>query len=74
MIQSPTDFIKFFSTVQCWALNYICVLSEDRLDWSPKKGEFTCNGKVVLEADILDKLGEEVVDTADPYGEAARDF
>jgi uncharacterized damage-inducible protein DinB len=46
MIQSTTDFIKFFDSVRRRTMNYIRVVPADRLDWSPKEGEFTC-------ADIL---------------------
>ena len=46
MIQSTTDFIKYFESVRRRTMNYIRVVPADRLGWSPKPGEFTC-------ADIL---------------------
>ena len=42
MIQSTTDFIKYFESIRRRTLNYIRVIPPDRLDWSPKEGEFTC--------------------------------
>jgi uncharacterized damage-inducible protein DinB len=46
MIQSADDFIKYFEGVRRRTMNYIRVFPADRLDWSPKAGEFSC-------ADIL---------------------
>ena len=46
MIQSTTDFIKYFEGVRRRTLNYIRVVPPERLGWAPKSGEFTC-------ADIL---------------------
>ena len=46
MIQSTVDFIKYFEGVRRRTMNYTRVVPPDRLDWSPKEGEFTC-------ADIL---------------------
>jgi len=42
MIQSITDFIKYFEGVRRRTMNYIRVVPPDRLDWLPKEGEFTC--------------------------------
>lgn len=42
MIQSTTDFIKYFESIRHRTLNYIRVIPPDRLAWSPKEGEFTC--------------------------------
>jgi uncharacterized damage-inducible protein DinB len=42
MIQSTTDFIKYFDSIRRRTLNYIRVVPPDRLNWSPKPGEFTC--------------------------------
>lgn len=42
MIQTIADFIKYFEGVRRRTLNYIRVVPTDRLDWSPKEGEFTC--------------------------------
>ena len=42
MIQSITDFIKYFESIRRRTLNYIRVVPADQLDWSPKEGEFTC--------------------------------
>ena len=42
MIQSTTDFIKYFDSIRRRTMNYIRVVPADRLDWSPKEGEFTC--------------------------------
>jgi len=46
MIQTATDFIKYFESIRRRTLNYIRTVPADRLEWSPKAGEFTC-------ADIL---------------------
>ena len=46
MIQSTADFIKYFDSIRRRTMNYIRVVPSDRLNWSPKNGEFTC-------ADIL---------------------
>jgi len=42
MIQSTKDFMKYFESVRRRTMNYIRVVPSDRLDWSPKEGEFTC--------------------------------
>lgn len=42
MIQSKTDFIKYFESIRRRTMNYIRVVPADRLGWSPKEGEFTC--------------------------------
>ena len=42
MIQTAADFIKHFESIRRRTLNYIRVVPLDRLDWSPKEGEFTC--------------------------------
>jgi uncharacterized damage-inducible protein DinB len=42
MIQTTTDFIKYFEGVRRRTMNYIRVVPADRLAWSPKEGEFTC--------------------------------
>jgi len=42
MIQSTTDFIKYFDSIRRRTFNYIRVVPAERLNWSPKEGEFTC--------------------------------
>jgi len=42
MIQSTTDFIKYFDSIRRRTLNYVRVVPPDRLAWSPNSGEFTC--------------------------------
>ena len=42
MIRSTKDFIDYFSSVRKRTLNYARVIPVDKLDWSPKDGEFTC--------------------------------
>jgi len=42
MIESTADFIKYFEGIRRRTLNYIRIVPPDRLDWSPKDGEFTC--------------------------------
>jgi uncharacterized damage-inducible protein DinB len=42
MIQSTTDFIKYFESIRRRTLNYIRVIPNDQLNWAPKEGEFTC--------------------------------
>jgi uncharacterized damage-inducible protein DinB len=42
MIRSTTDFIKYFEGIRRRTVNYIRVVPADRLNWSPKEGEFTC--------------------------------
>jgi len=50
MIQSTTDFIKYFESIRRRTLNYIRVVPPERLSWAPKEGEFTC-------ADIIRHFG-----------------
>ena len=42
MIQSTSDFIKYFDSIRRRTMNYIRVVPPDRLNWSPNEGEFTC--------------------------------
>jgi len=42
MIQSTTDFIKYFESVRRRTMNYVRIIPPDQLGWSPKEGEFTC--------------------------------
>jgi uncharacterized damage-inducible protein DinB len=42
MIQSSTDFIKYFESIRRRTMNYIRAVPADRLNWSPKEGKFTC--------------------------------
>ena len=42
MIQSTSDFIKYFDSIRRRTLDYIRAVPQDRLSWSPKEGEFTC--------------------------------
>jgi uncharacterized damage-inducible protein DinB len=42
VINSTSDFIRYFEGIRRRTLNYLQVLPPDRLDWSPKPGEFTC--------------------------------
>ena len=42
MIQSTTDFIKYFESIRRRTLNYVRIVPAERLNWSPKEGEFTC--------------------------------
>ncbi len=46
MIKAVQDFIDYFSSVRKRTLNYARLVPDDRIDWSPREGEFTC-------ADIL---------------------
>jgi uncharacterized damage-inducible protein DinB len=46
MIRSIQDFIDYFSSVRKRTINYARFVPNDRINWSPKEGEFTC-------ADIL---------------------
>ena len=46
MIHSTHDFIKYFAGVRKRTLNFALLVPTDRINWSPKEGEFTC-------ADIL---------------------
>ncbi len=50
MIQSTSDFIKYFEGVRKRTLNYIRVLPPERLAWAPREGEFT-------PADIIRHIG-----------------
>ena len=49
MLNSTSDFIRYFESIRRRTLNYVRVVPTDRLDWAPKGGEFTC-------ADILRHL------------------
>jgi len=42
MIQTKTDFIKYFESIRRRTLNYIRVIPPDQVNWSPKEGEFNC--------------------------------
>lgn len=42
MIQSTTDFIKYFESIRRRTLNYIRAVPPEQVDWAPKAGEFTC--------------------------------
>jgi len=42
MIQTTADFIKYFDSIRRRTLNYVHVIPPDRLNWSPKDGEFNC--------------------------------
>jgi len=42
MIQSTSDFIKYFDSIRRRTMKYVRVVPADRLAWSPKEGEFTC--------------------------------
>ena len=41
MIQSTTDFIKYFDSVRRRTMNYVRIVPAERLTWLPKPGEFT---------------------------------
>ena len=55
MIQSTDGFIKYFESVRRRTLNYIRVLPTDRLDWSPRAGEFTC-GDILRHILVAEKM------------------
>lgn len=42
MINSVQNFVDYFSSVRKRTLNFARLIPEDKLDWSPKAGEFTC--------------------------------
>ena len=42
MIESTASFIKYFESIRRRTVQYIRAVPEDRLDWAPKAGEFTC--------------------------------
>jgi hypothetical protein len=50
MIHSIQEFVDYFSGIRKRTLNYARGVPADRLDWSPKAGEFT-------RADILRHIG-----------------
>lgn len=42
MINSVQNFIQYFSSVRKRTLNYVNVIPQDHINWSPREGEFTC--------------------------------
>lgn len=42
MIHSVQNFIDYFSGVRKRTLNFVRIIPADKLNWSPKAGEFTC--------------------------------
>jgi len=42
MIHSIKNFMDYFSSVRKRTLNYVRVVPDDQINWSPKEGEFTC--------------------------------
>jgi len=42
MIQSTSEFIKYFGGVRRRTLTYIRAVPPDKLAWAPQEGEFTC--------------------------------
>jgi hypothetical protein len=44
VIHSIQDFVDCFSGIRKPTRNYVRGVPADRLDWSPKAGEFTCAG------------------------------
>ncbi len=42
MIHSVNSFIDYFESIRRRTINYIQSVPADRVDWSPKDGEFTC--------------------------------
>ncbi len=42
MIESTASFIQYFKSVRRRTLNYLQLIPTDKMDWSPKEGEFTC--------------------------------
>ena len=60
MIQTAADFIKYFESIRRRTLNYIRVVPLDRLDWSPKEGEFTC-ADVIRHIIMAEKMFVRVV-------------
>lgn len=46
MIQSVSAFIEYFDGVRRRTNNFIRAVPADRIDWSPKEGEWTC-GEIV---------------------------
>ncbi len=42
MIEHVDRFVQYFDGIRCRTINYIRTVPADRLDWSPKEGEFTC--------------------------------
>src|SRR3989304_4704083 len=42
MIQSTQTFIYYIDGIRKRTLNYVRLVPPDRINWSPKEGEFTC--------------------------------
>lgn len=55
MIQSVSAFIEYFDGVRRRTSNFIRALPADRIDWSPKEGEWTC-GEIVRHLAAAEKM------------------
>jgi uncharacterized damage-inducible protein DinB len=42
MIEHVDRFVDYFNSIRRRTINYIRTVPNDRLDWSPQEGEFTC--------------------------------
>jgi len=55
VLQSVSSFVSYFEGIRRRTLNYIKAVPQDRLDWSPREGEFTCR-QIILHLAITEKL------------------
>jgi uncharacterized damage-inducible protein DinB len=46
MLQSIESFIHYFESIRRRTVNYIQAIPEDKIDWSPQEGQFTC-GEII---------------------------
>jgi uncharacterized damage-inducible protein DinB len=60
MIRSTAGFIKYFESIRRRTMNYVRILPPDRLDWSPKEGEFT-SADILRHIKVTEKMFVRVV-------------
>lgn len=60
MMQTTADYSKYIESIRRRTMNYVRAVPADRLEWSPKTGEFTC-GDIIRHFIATEKMFVRVV-------------
>jgi len=58
LIQSIAAYLKYFEGIRLRTIDFVNSVPEDKIDWQPKEGEFTC-GEIIRHLGSVQRMNAE---------------